>query len=264
MSATTPLSTPYWTPRTDAARYDFEPDVPFGVPFRPTPFRATFALSIAGADVTVERPVEYRYSDLVAGEKRMELQVVPPFAVRDVARHRRDSSRRRHDRRGIGRPLRTRNDRRSRSPTIRKGPSRPPPRCSLPAGWRAAPASIRGRRSSARTKQVTVTFAVTPRGGCPSRRIRRREHRDGPWRRHVEYGLRSRRIPAHPPPARRPAGARARESHRRHDRARPAGRLHHGRRRRDAGRDRAARRRGPLDRARTSWRRATCRRTTSS
>ena len=38
---------PYWTPRTDAARYDFEPDVPFGLPFRPSPFRATFALSIA-------------------------------------------------------------------------------------------------------------------------------------------------------------------------------------------------------------------------
>ena len=31
--------------------------------------------------MTVERTVEFRYSDLVAGEKRMELQVVPPFDV---------------------------------------------------------------------------------------------------------------------------------------------------------------------------------------
>ena len=77
-----PLSTPYWTPRRDAARYDFEPDVPFGLPFRPTPFRATFSLTIAGADVRLDRNVEFRYSDLFAGEKRMELQVVPPFGVR--------------------------------------------------------------------------------------------------------------------------------------------------------------------------------------
>ena len=34
------LSSPYWTPRTDAARYDFEPDVPFG---RAVPARRRFA-----------------------------------------------------------------------------------------------------------------------------------------------------------------------------------------------------------------------------
>jgi LmbE family N-acetylglucosaminyl deacetylase len=79
--AQAPLSTPYWTPRGDAARYDFDKDVPFGVPFRPTPFRATFTLTIGGAEVRIDRNVEFRYSDLVAGEKRMELQVVPPFAV---------------------------------------------------------------------------------------------------------------------------------------------------------------------------------------
>ena len=86
------FSTPYWTPRTDAARYDFDPDVPFGVPFRPTPFRAVFRLSIGGTAVTVTRPIEYRYSDLFAGEKRSELQVVPPFDVRMTPRHRDRSS----------------------------------------------------------------------------------------------------------------------------------------------------------------------------
>ena len=78
----TPLSSPYWTPRTDADRYEFEPGIPFGVPFTPTPFRVTFELSIAGTEVRIDRDVEYRYSDLFAGEKRMELQVVPPFNVR--------------------------------------------------------------------------------------------------------------------------------------------------------------------------------------
>jgi LmbE family N-acetylglucosaminyl deacetylase len=77
-----PFSTPYWTPRTDSARYDFDRDVPFGLPFRPSPFVATFAFTIGGTPVTVRRAVEFRYSDLYAGEKRMELQVVPPFNVR--------------------------------------------------------------------------------------------------------------------------------------------------------------------------------------
>jgi LmbE family N-acetylglucosaminyl deacetylase len=77
----THLSTPYWTPRTDAARYDFEPDVPFGVPFRPSPFHATFELTIGGERVTVDRVVQFRYSDLVAGEKRSELNVSPAFDV---------------------------------------------------------------------------------------------------------------------------------------------------------------------------------------
>jgi LmbE family N-acetylglucosaminyl deacetylase len=80
--ANTHLSTPYWTPRKDAARYDFEADVPFGVPFRPSPFIATFDLSIGGADVTVDRTVQYRYSNLVAGEKRSQLNVSPAFDVR--------------------------------------------------------------------------------------------------------------------------------------------------------------------------------------
>jgi LmbE family N-acetylglucosaminyl deacetylase len=79
--AKTRLSTPYWTPRKDAERYDFEPDVPFGVPFRPTPFRATFEMTIGGEPVTVERTVEYRYSDIVAGEKRSQLNVSPAFNV---------------------------------------------------------------------------------------------------------------------------------------------------------------------------------------
>lgn len=74
----------YWTARADAARYDFAPlpaSVPFGVPFAPSPFTARFDLLIDGLPVSVEQPVEYRYSDLVAGEKRTEVHAVPAFAV---------------------------------------------------------------------------------------------------------------------------------------------------------------------------------------
>ncbi len=76
------LSTPYFTRLKDAARYAFEPDVPFGVPARPTPFRAVFDLEVGGASLSVERRVEHRYEgNIFSGEKRMELQVVPRLAV---------------------------------------------------------------------------------------------------------------------------------------------------------------------------------------
>ncbi len=66
----------------DAARYRFDPDVPFGLPFRPTPFRATFELDFTSGRVAIERPIAHRHGgDIFAGEKRMELQVVPHFAV---------------------------------------------------------------------------------------------------------------------------------------------------------------------------------------
>jgi LmbE family N-acetylglucosaminyl deacetylase len=76
------LTTPYWKPLPDAARYEFDKDAPFGVPFRPTPFRAAIELTIGGADVVVDQPVEFRYAgNIFTGEKRMELQVVPRFSV---------------------------------------------------------------------------------------------------------------------------------------------------------------------------------------
>lgn len=149
-----PLSGPYWTPRKDSARYDFAPDVPFGVPFRPTPFQATFELSIAGADVSIERPIQFRYSDLFAGEKRMELNVVPPFAVRtspDIAVI----------------PLRAL-DASSRNRTVKvtvtnqqKGASTASVALTAPAGWQVAPASA-PVTFSREDEEATVKFVVTP------------------------------------------------------------------------------------------------------
>ena len=72
----------HWSHVDGADRYAFDPDAPFGAPFRPTPFRATFDIEVDGARISIERPVEHRYaSDIFAGEKRMELHVVPRFAV---------------------------------------------------------------------------------------------------------------------------------------------------------------------------------------
>ena len=72
----------YWKHPAGQAINVFAPDVPFGVPFAPTPFRVTFHLKAGGADVTRELPVQFRYvKDTYYGDKRMELNVVPVFSV---------------------------------------------------------------------------------------------------------------------------------------------------------------------------------------
>ena len=73
----------HWSHVDGADRYVLDPDVPFGLPFRPTPFRVQVEIELAGrVRLAVERPVRNRYvDDLFTGEKRMDLQVVPRFAV---------------------------------------------------------------------------------------------------------------------------------------------------------------------------------------
>jgi hypothetical protein len=73
----------YWKHPENPARNDFAPGVPFGVPFAPSPFRATFHVKAGSVDVTKELPIQYRYvRDLYNGDKRMELNVVPAFSVK--------------------------------------------------------------------------------------------------------------------------------------------------------------------------------------
>ncbi len=77
------FSDKYWKSPANPAIDIFEPDVPFGVPFRPTPFRVTFHVRAGSADVTRELPIQFRYvKDIYTGDKRMELNVVPAFSVR--------------------------------------------------------------------------------------------------------------------------------------------------------------------------------------
>jgi len=183
--ANVPASTPYWTPRRDAARYDFDSDVPFGLPFRPTPFRANFALTIGGADVHVERNVEFRYSDLFAGEKRMELQVVPPFNVRmtpsvaivegvdnEPGEQREREMEQRAEReertvRATPRPPAARA--RPRTITVSVTNNHPGAinavaSVEVPTGWTVAPASapVKFERTD---EEATVSFKVTPKAG---------------------------------------------------------------------------------------------------
>ena len=80
---------PYWTDHYWSARPPglalnvFAPGVEFGVPFQPSPFRAAFHVTVDGAAITRDVPIQYRYvKDVFAGEKRMELNVVPAFSVK--------------------------------------------------------------------------------------------------------------------------------------------------------------------------------------
>jgi hypothetical protein len=80
--ATAALTGPYWERPEDAGRATFANDAPFGLPFRPTPFKVRIEMGISGIAVTREVPVQFRYEGAgLVGEKRMELDVVPAFAV---------------------------------------------------------------------------------------------------------------------------------------------------------------------------------------
>lgn len=73
----------YWKHPENEAIQIFDPGVPFGVPFAPTPFHVTFHVRAGSVDVARDVPVQFRYvKDAFTGDKRMELNVVPAFSVR--------------------------------------------------------------------------------------------------------------------------------------------------------------------------------------
>ena len=149
----------YWQPRTDAARYDFDPDVPFGAPFRPSPFRLTFDLTIAGAQVSAGQAIQYRYGDLFGGEKRMELTVVPALSVRtspEIAVIPASVV-----------PVASQAGRTIKVTVInqRQGASSGTVSMRVPAGWQVSPptAPVQFTRED---EAVTLTFTATPAAGA--------------------------------------------------------------------------------------------------
>ena len=157
-----PPTSIHWRTVPGAARYEVDDDVPFGMPFRPTPFRATFVLELASATVNLERPVEYRDGDdIFAGEKRRVIHVVPEFAV-DVSP-------------AIAIIPRGTSESRDVRVTVTNGtpgPAAGEVTLELPVGWTAQPqaTTVRFTRED---ESRTVRFAVTPgRGGTGEYRIR--------------------------------------------------------------------------------------------
>jgi hypothetical protein len=149
------LTNPYWVRLPESGRAELEADPPYGLPFRPTPFRARFEFDVKGVSVTHEMPVQYRYAgDLATGEKRMELKVVPGLSLTvspsvmivpvKVAA-------------GVDR----RKDVRVTVENNTKGAATANISLEVPAGWRVAPASA-PISLGAEGETTTVRFSVTP------------------------------------------------------------------------------------------------------
>jgi LmbE family N-acetylglucosaminyl deacetylase len=78
-----PYSQPYWLvlPR-DGAMYSVPDSRMIGNPENPPVLEAHFRVKVAGAEIEISRPVEYRYIDHVYGEKLRPLAIVPPVGVK--------------------------------------------------------------------------------------------------------------------------------------------------------------------------------------
>ena len=155
----------HWSHVDGADRYTFDPAAPFGAPFRPTPFRAVFDIELGPTRISVERPVEYRYaSDIFAGEKRMELNVAPRFAVSmtpEIAVMQAGGDA----------------EREVRVTVTNAAPEAAAAEVALelPAGWRAQPerASVRfSREDESRTVRFTVTAGASSGAAGGEHRIR--------------------------------------------------------------------------------------------
>lgn len=140
---------------TDASRFVLDPDVPFGLPFRPTPFTATFTLEIEGAAFPITVPVQARSEgNIFSGEKRAELHVVPAFAVTTqpatlvVSTHA-----------SPGNVRGTRKDVRVTVTNHARGAATGEVTLALPPSWSATPASV-PVSFSREDEAVTVRFAV--------------------------------------------------------------------------------------------------------
>jgi LmbE family N-acetylglucosaminyl deacetylase len=139
----------------DVARFDLDPDVAPGLPFRPTPYVATFSLAIGGSTVTVPVGVESRSEgNLFSGEKRAELHVVPKFAVSATPEILIVPT-------APAAGARTTRDVRVTVLNHSKGAAKADATLTLPAGWTATPPS-QPVSFTREDEAATVRFTVTP------------------------------------------------------------------------------------------------------
>jgi LmbE family N-acetylglucosaminyl deacetylase len=77
-----PVTQPYFlrAPRRGDL-YEWPADAPAGMPFQPPLLSANVTFDANGTEVTISRPVRYRFADRVRGELRREVNVVPEMSV---------------------------------------------------------------------------------------------------------------------------------------------------------------------------------------
>ena len=84
IAASERITEPYWHRAGEDGRYTFDPDAPFGLPYRPTPFyvQVTLGFGADSEEIIAGQPVQYRYEgNIFSGEKRADLFVVPALSV---------------------------------------------------------------------------------------------------------------------------------------------------------------------------------------
>jgi LmbE family N-acetylglucosaminyl deacetylase len=152
------------------ARYVFDPDVPFGLPFRPTPYTATFNVTVNDTTFAITRPIQSRSEgDIFSGEKRSEIHVVPAFALTTtpeiVVVSTNPSTR---DARASGQSVARSGLAPDGARDIRvtvtnhsKGAAKADVTLQLPQGWRATPAT-QTVTFSREDEAMTVRFALQP------------------------------------------------------------------------------------------------------
>jgi LmbE family N-acetylglucosaminyl deacetylase len=157
------LTDVYWERPETAGRATFHNDAPFGLPFRPTPFRARVEMDIGSTRVAQDLPVQFRYEGAgLRGEKRMELNVVPAFAV-SVSPHIVVVPLRASSNGNAATQAKAPVDRELRVTVVNgtKGAASATVRLKTPAGWRVTPASA--QVTFVREDEAATTrFVVAP------------------------------------------------------------------------------------------------------
>lgn len=148
IAETEPYSQPYWlTEPKDGWLYSVPNPRQIGDPENPPLLEARFQVKIAGIDLELRRPVQYRYLDHVYGEMARPFAIVPPVAV---------------DANALPLVFATAQSRTFEVPIkSNTGKVAGDVHLELPNGWRAQPTE-RHFELAAAGQQTTATFEITP------------------------------------------------------------------------------------------------------
>ena len=78
----TEILNPYWlanTPEGNLFKVKQKADI--GVPQKEGPLKASFVVEIANQEFVFETPVRYAWTDPQRGERRRDIEIVPPISV---------------------------------------------------------------------------------------------------------------------------------------------------------------------------------------
>ena len=149
---------PYWLEQPkDGALYSVPDPRDIGLPQDPPVLTAHFRVQVAGAELELMRPVQYRYVDRVYGEQVRPFTVIPPVAV-SLPEHALVF--------GDSKP-------RTIEVAVRSngGKVAGDLRLDVPAGWTATPASSHFELAASE-EQTNVFFNLQPPAGNSSGRVR--------------------------------------------------------------------------------------------